>query len=74
MSTLSTLQEDLAKYKSARDAILTGQEYRIGGRMLRRADLSVIEKSIRDLETRIAMAANGGRINTGHVVFGGHRG
>ena len=42
--------------------------------MLRRADLSVIEKSIRDLETRIAMAAQGGRINTGHVVFGGHRG
>ena len=72
--SLASLQEDLTKYRAARDAILTGQEYRIGGRMLRRADLSVIEKSIRDLETRIAMADQGGRINTGHVVFGGHRG
>ena len=74
MSTLSALQDRLIKYRSAEDAILTGQEYRIGSRMLRRADLSEIRAEIRDLETRIAMAANGGRINTGHVVFGGHRG
>ena len=72
--SLASLQADLVNYRAARDAILTGQEYRIGSRMLRRADLSVIEKSIRDLETRIAMAAQGSRINTGHVVFGGHRG
>lgn len=74
MSTLSQLQEDLTKYRAARDAALNGQEYRIGGRMLRRADLAVIERSIRELESRIAMSAGGGRINTGHVVFGGHRG
>jgi len=74
MANLTTLQSDLALYRAAREAILTGQEYTIGSRRLRRPDLAVIEKKIEELETRIAMLDKGGRINTGHVVFGGHRG
>ncbi len=74
LSTLSQLQQDLTNYRAARDAILTSQEYQIGTRRLRRADLRDIEATIRNLETRIAMAQQGGRINTGHVIFGGHRG
>lgn len=74
MANLTTLQSDLALYRAAREKILTGQEYSIGSRRLRRPDLSEIERKITELETRIAMLDNGGRINTGHVVFGGHRG
>ena len=74
MANLTTLQSDLALYRAAREAILTGQEYTIGSRRLRRPDLATIEKKIEELETRIAMLSKGGRINTGHVVFGGHRG
>ena len=74
MANLSTLQNDLALYRSAREAILTGQEYTIGSRRLRRPDLAVIEKKIEELEARIEMAKKGGKINTGHVIFGGHHG
>ncbi len=74
MATLTTLQNDLVLYRQAREAILTGQEYAIGSRRLRRPDLAVIEKKIEELETRIAMAGQSGKINTGHVIFGGHRG
>ena len=74
MANLTTLQSDLALYRAAREKILIGQEYTIGPRRLRRPDLSEIERKITELETRIAMLDNGGRINTGHVVFGGHRG
>lgn len=72
--TLQQLQSDLTKYRAARDAILTSQEYQIGTRRLRRPDLAAIERTITDLESRIAILSNGGRLNTGHVVFGGYRG
>lgn len=74
MSTLETLQSDLAQYRTARTAILLGQEYAIGNRRLRRPDLIVIENAIRELESRIAILRNGGTINTSHAVFGGRRG
>lgn len=72
--TLQQLQADLTKYRTARDAILTGQEYQIGTRRLRRPDLAAIEHTITSLESRIAIMDNGGRINTAHVLFGGYRG
>ena len=72
--SLASLQEELAELKAARSRALQSQEYGIGSRRNRMADLAEINRAIRDLETRIAIAANGGRINTGHVVFGGHRG
>lgn len=74
MANLTTLQSDLVLYRQAREAILSGQEYAIGSRRLRRPDLAIIEKKIEEIETRITMLSKGGKINTGHVVFGGHRG
>lgn len=74
MATITELQTDLASYKAARDKILLGQEYSIGNRKLRRPDLAVIERTIRELEHRIAMLGNDGKINTVTAVFGGRRG
>jgi hypothetical protein len=73
MTTLATLQEDLAAYRAARLKILSGQEYWIGSRKLRRPDLAVVESTIRELETRIAMLQNDGKIKTSHAVFGVRR-
>lgn len=74
MTTLATLQEDLAVYRAARLKILSGaQEYSIGSRKSRRADLAPIEAAIKELETRIAILQNGGKINTEHAVFGVRR-
>lgn len=76
MSTITELQADLAKYKSARDRILdSGQDVRdSSGRRLTSADLDALEKRISDLEARIAIAGNNGRVPGSSVVFGGHRG
>ena len=74
MANLTTLQSDLALYRAAREKILTGQEYTIGSRRLRRPDLNFIEKKIEELEARISMLSSGGKILTGHAIFGGHRG
>ena len=74
MATITELQDELALYKNARKKILTGaQSYRSGDFRADRADLPVIEKRINELESRIAMKANAGRINTAQVVFGGRR-
>lgn len=73
METIAQIQNDLNLYRQAREKILLGQEYTIGSRKLRRPDLAVIEKSIRDLETRLAIASNQGRIKSASVVFGGNR-
>jgi len=40
--TLSQAETQLAAYLSASEAIATGQEYRIGDRMLKRADLQYV--------------------------------
>ncbi len=73
MATISELQEDLQAYRSARNAILTGQEYTVGSRRLRRADLAEVNKAIKELEYRIAMLGNSGKIKTNHAIFGGNR-
>lgn len=74
MSTLTQLKSDLSEYRAAKTKILAGQEYAIGNRRLRRPDLGVIERTIRELETRIAMLSNSGKLNTTHAIFGGRRG
>jgi hypothetical protein len=71
MADLSTLQEDLAAYRAARTKILSGQEYSIGGRRLQRPDLQAVEKKIEELEARIAILQNSGRIKTSTAIFGG---
>ena len=60
---MSTATDMLAKYISAEEAILTGQEMRLNGRSLTRADLADViagrkewQRSV-DAETRIS---NGG--------------
>lgn len=75
MATITELQEELALYKDARKKILTGaQSYRHGDFRADRADLERIEKAIADLERRIQVQSNSGRINTAQAVFGGRRG
>ena len=75
MATITELQEELALYKDARKKILTGaQSYRAGDFRADRADLERIEKTIADLERRIQVKSNSGRINTGQAIFGGRRG
>jgi hypothetical protein len=49
-----TLQEELALYEAALQAVLLAQEYRIGGRTVRRADLPVIQSRIDYLRGQIA--------------------
>jgi len=67
MATLAELQEDLAKYKAARDRILEGgQASGTGGANVTRANLETIEKRIENLEARIALAKKG----AGPVSFG----
>lgn len=39
-------------YHAAEGAVLSGQEYRIGSRSLRRADLAEIKESIKSLENK----------------------
>lgn len=53
----------LDMYYAAEEAVLLGQEYRLGSRSLKRADLAAIRAAIDDLETQIEdlEAANGKR-------------
>lgn len=52
----------LAMYYQAEEAVLLNQEYRIGTRSLRRADLSTIREAIEDLESQIeALESTGGK-------------
>lgn len=53
---LETLQQRLQDYIKAEDAVLNGaQEYRIGTRLFKRGDLSVISDMIKYLEKEIAI-------------------
>lgn len=57
---LADLHATLAKYVTARDAILTSQSYSINGRSVTRADLGEIESQISILESRIGRLTRGG--------------
>jgi hypothetical protein len=62
MATVAELETDLAAFKAARDAILSGaQSYSIGGRSLTRANLDTILKEISRLEARIDRVGRSGR-------------
>ena len=53
MTNLTQLNADLAMYRAARDAILTGaQSYSVAGRSLTRANLDDIETQIARIEAR----------------------
>jgi len=74
MSTLSELQSDLAKYKAARDRILTnGQSISdASGRQTTEGTLFRLESKITELEQRIAVVDNGGKLTGYQPVFGGN--
>lgn len=52
---LERIKERLQSYYDAELAILQGQEYRIGTRTLRRADLVQVQKAINELEQQKSM-------------------
>lgn len=73
MATLSELQARLTKYEASRDKILDNAQ-EIGstsGRSQTFASLATIERTIAELERRIALARNGGRITSSKVIFRG---
>lgn len=71
MATLTELQADLAMYKAAELAIVSGaQSYEIAGRKVTKANLAEIRASISALELRIA-TLRGNR--HGVAVFAGRR-
>ena len=62
------LQRRLAMYLEAEQKILSGQEYRVDSRTLRRADLSAVQRKIDELTDELNMLENG-RGNIRAVVF-----
>lgn len=60
----SELQTELAEYKAARTAILSGaQQYSVGGNSLTRASLTNIEAKITELENRISVLTMGRKVS-----------
>ncbi|MBR4153393.1 MAG: hypothetical protein IKT98_10600 [Selenomonadaceae bacterium] len=60
--TIEILRSRLTAYLECERKILAGQEYRLGDRMLRRADLSEIRRAISDLQDEIATLTKRGRM------------
>ena len=56
--TLETAQSQLDAYLAAETAVLSGQMYKIGERMLHRADLEFIQKGIIVWDDRVKNLSN----------------
>ena len=56
--TLATAQTQLDAYLAAETAVLSGQMYKIGERMLHRADLEFIQKGIVTWDERVKNLSN----------------
>lgn len=70
--TLAQAQAQLDAYLAAETAILSGQEYEIAGRKLRRADLTAVQNGItlwnrrvRELSVRASGRSRAARITLG---------
>lgn len=75
MATLAELEAKLTSLQAKADAILNGgQGYNAPNRSLTRVDYATLQRQIENLERRIEVVRNSGRIPGSHVVFGGHRG
>lgn len=73
---LSTATDMLAQYLAAEAALLKGQSFRFGERMVTRADLEQIQKGRREWEARVAAeqrAAAGHSSGVALADFGGVR-
>jgi hypothetical protein len=57
---MSTASDLLAKYLAAEMAILDGQEFRMGDRLLKMADLAAVQKERTNLERRVQGETNSG--------------
>ena len=60
---LERYRKRLSMYYEAEEAVLVNQEYSIGTRSLKRADLSTIRAAIRELEGQIELLENSGGKN-----------
>ena len=66
---LDRYRRRLEMYYAAEEAVLLNQEYRIGTKSLKRADLSAIRAAIKDLENQVAsLETAGGKNFAGRFV------
>lgn len=61
MEQLERAKKRLDLYYKAEEAILTGQEYTIGSKRLRRADLADVQAMIKTLEKEVQSLKLGGK-------------
>ena len=61
MEQLERAKNRLELYYKAEEAILTGQEYTIGTKRLKRADLADVQSMIAALEKEVKSLENGGK-------------
>lgn len=61
MEQLERAKKRLDLYYKAEEAILTGQEYTIGSKRLRRADLADVQAVIKTLEKEVQSLKTGGK-------------
>lgn len=65
---LTTARNRLSAYLKAETAILTSQEYWMGSKRMRRADLEDVQKKIKELQKEIARLESGGKNKMARVV------
>lgn len=68
MDQLERAKKRLGLYYKAEEAILTGQEYSIGTRKLRRADLDGVQSMIKALEDEVRSLESGGKNKAVRVI------
>ncbi len=66
---LERYKKRLEMYYEAEEAVLLNQEYTIGTKSLKRADLSTIRAAIKDLEKQVeSLEAAGGKNKAGRFI------
>lgn len=65
---LERLKKRLNLYYEAEEAVLLNQEYVIGTKSLKRADLSTIRVTIKDIEKQVEQLEAGGRNFAGRFI------
>lgn len=65
---LKWLKKRLEMYYEAEEAVLLNQEYTIGTKSLKRADLSAIRAAIKEFESQIEQLEAGGKNYAGRFI------